>query len=315
MVLAAVILGTLEFFWRSSGFEPSALDAPDLWARHRLDVQRAGSDSVTLVGSSRFQLGINPDLLSEAMGDRPVQQLAINGGSTFPIIESLANDKKVVGTVVVEFIPTRFFTHHAEARRQARSFLFSWENRPRVLSVEVGLRAPVQGGLALVRSELSVRAVLRSLVNDRQLPRPRYLTFLPNRHIQADYSDVDATALDRAWAADCRSQKGLGVVALETRMSTLAEHVRAIEERGGHVIFFRINSCARTRTAEEERFPRSSHYALFKERVGSDWVHFEDDLVLKNIPCGDGSHIDQVSVPRMSARLGEILRTLGSSGD
>lgn len=307
LIIAAVALAGLEAGWRSLGFEPESPDNTERWVLYREAATRHGSDAVALVGSSRLQLDIDPDLLSQGLGGRPVQQLAINGSSPFPILENLAKDEGFTGTVVVEYVPARFSTNHPETWAKARSFVSAWKSRSWDLPMELAFRGFVQQRLALIRSDLSVINVLNGLIKDRQLPQPSYMTVLPNRHIRGNYAMVDAAALDRKWAAGYASRELLTEDGLEERISLLAGWVSTIEQRGGRVVFFRINSDTTVRALEAERFPRASYYERYRSKAGGEWIHFEDDPVLSEIGCGDGSHIDQADVPEMSSRLAELL--------
>jgi hypothetical protein len=307
LIIAALALAGLEAGWRSRGFQPESPDNRERWVLYREAATSHGSDTVALVGSSRFQLDIDPDLLSRGLGGRPVQQLAINGGSPFPILENLARDKDFEGTAVVEYTPARFSTSRLETWAKARSFVSAWKSRSWDLPMEMAFRSFVQQRLALIRSDLSVITVLNKLIKERELPRPNYMTVLPNRHIRGDYALVDAAALDRKWAAGYASRDLLTPEGLDERISLLAGWVSTIEGRGGRVVFVRINSDATTRALEADRFPRASQYERYRSKAGGEWIHFEDDPVLREISCGDGSHIDQANVPVLSARLAELL--------
>src|SRR5688500_204143 len=71
--LTVTLVVAWELYARSTGYEPTLNDTPDLWAEARGSVQ---PDSVVLVGTSRMLFDLDLDVLEEGLRQRP-KQLAI----------------------------------------------------------------------------------------------------------------------------------------------------------------------------------------------------------------------------------------------
>ena len=84
------------------GFHPGLADSPSMWARQRARVDTLGSRALVLVGNSRMQNDTDVDTLRRETGLEPVQ-LATGGSSFLPVLEGLAADPGVTGTVLVNF--------------------------------------------------------------------------------------------------------------------------------------------------------------------------------------------------------------------
>ncbi len=79
--LALALLAGWELVWRSRGFVPSLTNNEPLWCQERRAV---GKDTVVILGSSRVETGLDPPVLSEALGGRRVVQLGLDGGNFIP---------------------------------------------------------------------------------------------------------------------------------------------------------------------------------------------------------------------------------------
>jgi hypothetical protein len=102
-VTVIALLTTLEVLARSQGAEPSLKDGPPAWSVQRQQARgkRGESAPLALIGSSRFQLGIEPDILASVIA-RPVANLAIPASLPFPVLEDLANDSEFEGWVLCD---------------------------------------------------------------------------------------------------------------------------------------------------------------------------------------------------------------------
>ena len=98
--LLFISLFLIEWHLRSLGWSPSVVDSPDLWVEQRKRASELKEKAIILVGASRMQLDMDLDVLRQESGLEPVQ-LAIDGTSYIPVLESLANDPSIQGTVLV----------------------------------------------------------------------------------------------------------------------------------------------------------------------------------------------------------------------
>ncbi|QLQ30539.1 MAG: hypothetical protein HZT40_01665 [Candidatus Thiothrix singaporensis] len=91
-----------EWYCRHIGFTPEGVaDTADLWVQARKRASTVGKDGVILIGASRIQLGINTEVMSHYIKTHPVQ-LALDGSQFMPVLENIAADDNITGTVIVD---------------------------------------------------------------------------------------------------------------------------------------------------------------------------------------------------------------------
>ena len=292
LLAAAVALGALERFWRVRGYQPTVRDRPELWALWR---DRANNDprALVLIGSSRFQTGVDPELLGRELPGRHVSLLAISGASPLPVLAELAQDESFRGSVVCEVHPATMFRSNEPARQAAQAFLNSRRHGSWVGGVEARLRSAAQDRLVLMRGELTPTALLREWMASRRLPPRPCTRSRPDRFMMADYSAIDRPKAEERWIEGIRSgPEGYDAAQLEQAIATVNDAVERIRARGGSVLFFRMNSSGALYAAEEERLPRARYWDLFARRVKAPALHFKDVPALARIECPEGSHLD-----------------------
>jgi hypothetical protein len=108
-----------------------------------------------------------------------------------------------------------------------------------------------------------------------------------------------------------RVEERLDEEALEHRLSELQKWTEMIQERGGEVVFFRINSSGFVRELEARDFPRATHWDRFAAETDAVTIHFEDVPALGGIELPEGSHADLEGAPRITDGLIEALKNSG----
>src|ERR1035437_7851563 len=101
VLICAVPFAAGEVSWRLTGAQPvhSDLLAFDQFRRP----SRNSSSSVALIGSSRVLCDLDPKILKCELPKWEFYQLAIDGTSALPVLESLAQDGAFRGLVLCEF--------------------------------------------------------------------------------------------------------------------------------------------------------------------------------------------------------------------
>src|SRR6185369_16583427 len=96
-LLVCVLLAVgYEWLLRQRGYLVTVQDDADLWSM-QLDRIRNSPRAVALLGASRIEFGIDPQLLSHELGGRPVAMLAVNGRYPLAALRELADDPSFVG--------------------------------------------------------------------------------------------------------------------------------------------------------------------------------------------------------------------------
>jgi hypothetical protein len=300
-------LATLELFARSQGAEPSLKDGPPAWSlqRERARGKRAGRAPLALIGSSRFQLGIEPDILASALA-RPVENLAISASLPFPVLEDLAKDGEFVGWVLCDM---GAFRREADDPSSAgsslsQSYVNYFHARTSVSDIEFGARQFFQEHLAFLQPPFSPHTRLMRL----GVPTGFGQKILSNRFAPADFAhSPDIEAVRQHWARTFRAEltpmSDDQVLAFAQKVSVW---VKGIQARGGNVIFLRMVSSYGVRGAEDTLSPRAQ-WDLFASHVAGIAIHYEDVPSLRDFKAMDGSHLDVKDARAFSRALGRVL--------
>lgn len=301
VTVSLLALTLIELDLRSRGYGPSVRDDPALWASVRSEATGSGADTVVLLGASRFQLGIDPELLATEMRARRVLQLSIDGSSPLPVLEDLTHDESFAGTVLVEVTPGALFGSNPRPREVAQSWLAEREKRALLSDLELALRLPLEESFVVLRPGLKTALV------DRLLARPSsppHVSMRRNRYQPADFSRQDQRG--------SRSTPSLGSTLcddreLGDRLETIRVAVAEIRRRGGRVSFVRMPSTGEVRAQEDLVFPREITWDRLVSTDGIVGIHFEDDAELSSFECPDGSHLDSSDVTRFTSALATRL--------
>jgi hypothetical protein len=301
-VSAALALATIELDLRARGFSPSVRDEPSLWGSLRASASGAGPNTIVLIGASRFQLGIDPQLLESQLNADAAFELSIDGSSPLPVLDDLAQDHTFAGTVLVEVTPGALFGTNPRPRQIAESWLADYAKRPRVSDLEVGLRLPFEERLVLFRPGLKTALVDRLLLRPGA---PPFVSMRRDRYQSADFARLGRGAVHPSpslGSALCERSE------LDERLELIRASVARIHNRGGRVVFVRMPSTGTVRELEELTFPRESTWERLVATEGVVGMHFEDHPELSEFDCPDGSHLDAKDVARFTSALARRLR-------
>ncbi len=312
LLVAGVLLAGAEWGWRLRGFQPSVKDTPELWSLARARASEGDGRAVVMLGSSRFQVGLVPEVLSQALGGARVVQLSISGSSSLPVLEDLAADERFRGRVLCEVSPTLFFSVEPnEVRARPSTYVAQHAHRTFVADWETALRLPFQEHLVVLLPAVQPKSVLHRLLVERKLPPPPLNRTRADRHQPSDFEGVDVAALRRTWERRYQDAHGKTPepAELEALLERVAAQVERIRSRGGEVVFVRMVSSGAVRHIEDTRYPRALYWDRLLERTGSQGLSFEDSPALARFECPDGSHLDSWSAPEFTRLLGqELLR-------
>ena len=183
------LIAATENYIRFKGGEPDVRDTAELWASQRARASSIGDDALILVGSSRIQLDLDLDTLATSTGKRPVQ-LAIDGSPYMDVLENLANDRNLTGTVLVSTTLPKLATGNKTQR--VKKWINIYEKEYKNLwfpQKEQMLKAKLQSVSALYANILPLDKLVPRLLESEKLQKT-YLKTLPSRERNADYSLV-----------------------------------------------------------------------------------------------------------------------------
>ena len=309
MVFVLICLGGWEGFWRLQGYIPTVEDELGLWAAIRRQANEQEGESVALIGSSRIQLGLNPDVFARTTGVRPLM-LAIDGNSPLPVLQNLAEDPDFSGLIICGLTP-QWLAESKTSKRRAAKWIRKYRRQKWSSRLETPLSSGVQQLFVFRFPGLSPARVWRHLINDERLKKV-YAPMRLDRYRSADYTRTDLSRLKEAREKRSRQLASttipLAPEAFRERVEQVNQWVETIEYRGGQVIFIRMPSTGTIREIEEATWPRHRYWDVFAARMPGLTIHFEDYTTLNSLPCPDGSHLDAGGAILFSESLVKIFR-------
>lgn len=308
---ALLALGAFELEARRSGFRAEVRDSPELWCDMRELASQLGRKTLALVGSSRFQLGLDPRVLGADIPSLTPVQLAINGSPALPVLGDLARDPDFRGTVLCEVMPQSFFARSI-LRSRAVPWLAYARERPTAGPIEGRLRRFVQRRVACIQPALDLRVVARRALLRQGLPEPPYFHLRDDRFIEADYTKTDAQAL-LAFRIKRINERGRPLTPneLDSLLTQIAEWCHEISARGGRVIFVRMISSLALRELEDAAFPRADCWERLLRVSGAPGVYDQDLPAAASLRCPDGSHLDAAQARIFTRALAKNLLDRG----
>jgi hypothetical protein len=307
------VLGSWEGFWRAQGFRPSIEDDMPLWHLARSRVSK--ETRIVFVGSSRIQLGLHPDVFTEATGIIPVN-LSIDGNPPYPVLRDLADDPDFSGLVICSILPRWLAEKRYEGSR-ASKWVRKYYTRTPLSGIDARLSLWVQRTFVFRYPGLSPEKSAKQFQKGDQ-PRPPYAPMRPDRFREARFTPEDIPRmlasrikLERAAMEDAEQ---ISPREFQERLASLDADVRKIRQRGGDVVFIRMPSSGAIRDLEAAAWPRERYWDVLAGSVSASAIHFEYFDGLRDFQCADGSHLDVDQAREFTLQLLKLLPPLGKNG-
>jgi hypothetical protein len=322
LLILLAYVATTEIALARRGFDATVHDSEARWLKERRKASALGSRALILVGASRIQLDFDLDSLRQKTGLEPVQ-LAIDGSSYVPVLQGLARDPSIRGTVVLDLMPgpvsleaeSSGASHSYQSEYEAlTSRKMQWPSYP-VLEDELadGMRSRL---ISYADGGRPWDALVNRLINTKTTPQ--YLSTLPDRSRRADYARVkmpdfyfarvlrhlgNPAEIEADQPSDrLAEQLGAYVRRLQPRpqdaqtekgLVDLQHAVSAIQSRGGKVIIAVLPTSGLVQEADARRFPRRLYWDRVVATTTARTVHWQEHPSLSGFACPDGSHLDQ----------------------
>lgn len=269
---------------------------------------------------SCFCADANPRVLARYAGTEPIQ-LAIDGSPFWPVLEDLAEDDSVNGTVIVDVTvwkigPGKSRSIASEWLRYYRQYGGKRPTAPYYWDFESDLRTVFSGHLAYRSIGITPQSMFGRWLEGASPPR-NYLKMLPDRSVMADFRKTNKARLYRMRV---EAHKGQVPVAFQQihdfddRLAALERLVRKIQARGGRVVLIYLPRSGEIKRIEDIRFPRAVYWDQLARTTSAETLHFEDVPALAHYDLPDGSHLDYRQAISFTETLGRILFPPRSSG-
>lgn len=320
MLLAYV--GITEAALSEKGFSPTVNDTEALWLNERERASSLGQGALILVGASRIQLDLDLRVLREKTGLEPVQ-LAIDGSSYVPVLQGLARDPTIRGTVVVDLMPgpvsfevgpTGTSQHYQSEYDTFSAGNVRW---PTYRTLDAWLARVIRPHLINFADGGRPWDSLVNRVTNANAS-PQYLSSFADRSRQADYQRVtmpdfylrrvyrhigSPVEIDINQSTDHLARQLTEYIGrlhpmpeseqTQKGLLDLEDAVAAIQLHGGTVIIMTMPTSGLVQEADSRRFPRALYWDRVAANTTARTIHWQDHPGLAGFVCPDGSHLDK----------------------
>ena len=339
-ILFSMVLGTFlvllaENIARMKGLEPNVRDSAGLWASQRALASDLGRNAVLIAGASRSQLGLDLAVLGKRLEKVPVQ-LSIDGSPFIDVLENLANDESIKGSILVSAPVEKMLDD--QKSKHVQQWISFYENKYRGLwqpKIEERLKANLMTLSSLYSSMVPPELWPDILFGSRRI-YPNYLVTRSNRQRDADYTKVKMPMFylrrglrhlgksigdnrfssvgdfeEQVVAEVLKEKNRLKIT--ETNISRLKAALQKLTDRGVKIALINFPKSGVVEKIDDIRFPKTVWKQAQDNLSVSPLVKFIDyrDYESLDFNCPDGSHID---VSQKSQFTHELLNVLIKKG-
>ncbi len=313
IVLFFLALLFVEFDIRRSGWTASVVDSERLWAQQRKRASDLKDQAIILVGTSRIQLGMDLQVVKQVSMLEPVQ-LAIDGSPFMPVLQSLAHDPNVTGTVIVSVntnlnldeqsrssLWVQYYedniTNDKEPYKVINEAIMMYFENNMVTRLEGAKPFTIISTLAFKGTSFGNYLVThfdRSRDADyNQVKMPHYYMRRAQRHYGEDIlrGKVSIDEFFAIYENAINNIKPMNNSDFVEKVDYLMSLIKKIEERGGKVILVRFPTSKLIWSIDHKRYPREIFWDKISKKHNRS-VHFSDYPSLSKFNLPDGSHLD-----------------------
>lgn len=306
--LAAATLLAVEWHWRGQGYTPTVLDSTQLWSVQRERVYGDSPRPLALLGASRTEYGIDVKALRELLPNYKPVMLAVNGSYPLSTLRDLAQDPDFRGVVLCDvesntFVRDYFFLQqpYVDYYHQRwtpswhlhRALLTGWQRTALIANPDFGFVATLKRGFT------------------GGAPFRNYITYYGNRSGDIDYRKTDPEASKKHFAATVEGN----IARLPKRdpqqwlanVAPVYEWVKAIQARGGEVIFYESPTSGLTREINDRLYPRAEYWDRFVATSPAPVLSANAIPELASTVLPDDSHIDYRDKAAYTRALVKVL--------
>lgn len=313
LMIALLLLGGLEAFWRINGHNPTIVDDQRLWAMERSKIGKSDKE-IVLLGSSRMQTDISIVTLRHQMPEYNIINLSADGTCANAVLRDLAEDKKFRGTIIVETTSECLMFGNDPGLSQ--QFYVDYYHRDYNLNIKANriIATFLQKNFAILDPYLNLLKVAGDKIVKKKWRAPNYVTTHEDRSRSADYTklDIDRHKASRLHKIDTNYRQlspRISTQLLTRQVAYIDDSVRKIVNRGGKVTFIRFPVSDEHWITDETYFPRNKYWDSIASQTSAELFHFKDIKGINKLQCPDTSHLDLRDTPKFTTRLlNELVR-------
>lgn len=298
-IVFALVTGSVLFCYeqelRGRGFLPSVDMHDDLWSWHRMKVSCCGrEDSLVLLGASRLLLDTSMGELKSRYPGTSVHMLGLNGKYPLSTLESLANDEKFTGTVVVSLNAQALEPFYWDLQQEEVDYYE--ENFSFYLALDAWLKSVYQSRYVFADSGLSWPNIVKYYDKNKRFKDPGYTTRALDLSIRGDFQLTDAEQLSKHFynekLKDYTDNSPSPLESWLPQIDKLNELTGRIIDRGGNVILVRLPTSKGHWDLDDEYYPKQEYWDRLAAQSYAPAVHFLDISGLSGFDLPDTSHLD-----------------------
>lgn len=322
VLLAALLVGCWEQYWRNYGAHPAIANTEALWAIQRRRIDAGEGGATVLLGASRMYFDLQLPVWERLDGRRPIQ-LSFEGTSPLSALEDLADDPKFTGRVLLGVAPDLFFSGfglHNGASRYVKK-----ESPSQRIGQWLSMHL-IEPYFAFDDPDFALQTVLARQPWPERPGRRWFLRVRKLAETEADRNthlwskvgdDLQYRELARSiWRQDFEPSPDdpTPEEALKTEKEQIeraAKAVAKLKARGARVLLVRMPSTGEYLAYENREFPRARNWRALLDATGAPGIYFEDYPELRPDVQGyylpEWSHMTRADGERFTAALYRII--------
>lgn len=314
IVVAVLLLASIEMFWRGRGAIPDRVDDTRRWSfyRDRVDSMK-DQNSTVLIGASRIQLGWSLAAFRSEFPRIPIVQLAIDGTHPVAVLRDLSETTDFRGVVIVALTAGAILpATREEAQGHVEFHRQSW--KPNV-KANFLIEDIFQEFFVTRQSQYGLSATVTGVLTGDLRRGGNYLATTRERERSADYRRTDIAAHRAERIRRLKSQQAAfrqpSPAVWQASMKELDRIVRPMVERGARVVFVRFPTSHEHWEIDRQMFPRDGYWDDMAKNIAGTWIHFSDVPALGSFELPDTSHIDKRDKAAFTKAILAELRRAG----
>jgi hypothetical protein len=314
LTLAFACLATMEYCWRNKGFEPSPSDTKELWSYWRDKIYTEnGRKKIVLIGASRVQLGIVPEVLQAELPDYDVVNLSVNAHTGYATFADITNDPKFDGILIFSTDPQRLTDKNNS--NQKKWCKYYRNNFKSTLNNKTNLSCGVilQNIFCSLGTNNTPKFIISRII-DGSWPDP-YVSMRFNRYRPAFYSKLPVSKLETKLERynnilkdNSLRKPGISLPQFKQIVQIkLTPSVDRLNERGGKVVFLKMPESGKGWKVRSDKYP-IDYWNVIEKNCDALVIHFQKYTGLSNFNCPDGSHLEYTDAVKFTEELASILK-------
>ena len=319
-VMFVFLITGWEWYWRDYGTTPGYRNSSGQWAAQRRRIDTGEGNKTVLIGSSRVLFDVQLPVWEQITSERPIQ-LSLEGTSSVPVLEDLADDPNFTGRLLVGVAPDLFFSGFAY---RADVIPYYHKQGPSQRSGHWISQHLFEPYLAFYDPDFA----LDTLVKRQAWPaRPGVHSRTSVRKLMVQDVDrnsrmwrkVEVDSEYRALARSIWAERFAGPPPpmmntpekrqklIDTQINRAVTAIKKLRARGVRILFVRPPSAGEYYAFEQKVFPRAMTWDALLKRTNTPGIHFEDYPEMQHYQLPEWSHLSASDANRFTATLVPIV--------